>query len=102
MAAAHVPLRLDALALLLLEREKQEAKAVYLGNLQWSLLQNVYTMAGGKDWRLPSFGSFCLSLDGCAEEDEAPEDVQKEAALGIVNMLNRYLPQKGGEPTEAI
>lgn len=92
MARSFTPLRAQALALLLYEREKREARDIYLGNLQWSLLHNVYALGGGKDWALPSYGAFCASLDnGQAIEPPSAEDVRDEAAQGIACMLARHL-----------
>lgn len=63
MASCSIPLRPRALALLLREREIQDALDVYRGNLLWSVLQATHLLRG-HELTLPTYGDMFAELRG--------------------------------------
>lgn len=94
IALSHLPLRADGLALLLAHRHKQrqreEAKQLYLGNIQYSILGSLHAL-GKSELKMPSFGAFLAALDG--EKAENPQKESAEVLQTAVDNIRMFLPK---------
>ena len=104
LASSQIPLRAKSMAILLAHREKrrqrEEAKALYLGNVQYSILGSLHAMCKS-ELRMPSFGAFLAALDGKTSPPAAQTnaDVLRQAEKNIL----MFLPPKtagGAKPPE--
>lgn len=97
LTSSQIPLRVKPLVLLLAHRDsrrqREEAKELYMGNIQYSILGSLHAMCKS-DLRVPSYGAFLAALDGKKPPDQAQtnSDVLRQAEENILMFLPKERP----------
>jgi hypothetical protein len=88
-----VPVRLGGLELLINERRKARLREIYLGNIQWSLLQHLHSMTSKDHFSAPTYGAFAEKLDAQGHHHDV-QAVKKQVAGSIAQMLLKHLGEE--------
>lgn len=89
MASCSVPLRTRSLAILLREREIQEAMDIYSGNMLWSVLASIHAIAK-HDLTLPTYGKKYAELRGLENGARKRELTNAQVIDRVKNMFRTF------------
>lgn len=92
MASSAVPLRPDGLALLMHERDIEDALRAYVGDIGHSILMSMHSIHGS-DAQLPSYSDVEKELRG--KKPRRATLSNEQVISKVDDMINMFLP-KGG------
>lgn len=92
LASSSIPLRPSSLALLISEREKTEALAVYKGDLLWSILGSLHAMCKSK-LTAPSYSDMVSRMRGLHEDKKTLTNA--EVLERVDDMISQFLRKEG-------
>ena len=89
IAASSVPLRPAGLALLLKEQTKRNTLQIYAGNIQWSILQALHSMAKS-ELKTPTYSDVWDMITAEESKESSQKKEVEEVRQAVWDMLNRF------------
>lgn len=83
-------MRVSGIELLIVEQQKQRARDIYLGNVQWSMLTAVMALVRAP-CDVPSYGVVYEQTEAMDQKQLSKEEAAAKYSHKVDNMLERWM-----------